>query len=394
MLRKRQQQRDILGITNSWPPMVSGHGRFFFQLLHLYDNKLVIAPYNIKDDESQNLMNVLKYANKSGGILRLNALLQHFEILIKPLIIVFRLKYKPRVSIASQVLFSGLSCYLLSIFFKIPYVIIGHGEEFSLYYHDKVKIKYRMSKLVLKKAKLIICNTTSTKDIINRYYQIPNEKLQIIHPIVDIREGYIDIKAAKAYKENVLGKNTVILMTGRLWEERKGFDIGIKAFAKVRETFNDIKLLIVGPGDPTQLKEIARKNNVADNVSFAGKVDRDVLLKYFATCDIFLMPNRTLSNGDLEGFGIVFLEANLFGKPVIGGRSGGVTDAIEHMRSGLLVDGNNEEEVASALYQLLDNAELRHQLGLNGRERVLNEFNNSIQARKFEEVMQHVVAKS
>jgi phosphatidylinositol alpha-1,6-mannosyltransferase len=376
----------ILAITNSWPPVVSGHGRFFFQLLHLYDNKIVITTSAVPND-SGDLLPVLKYAKSSGGFLRFRTLMQHFEILWKPLWITFRMRQKPQATIASQVLFSGLASYFIYKLFKIPYIIVGHGEEFSIYYHDSSKIKYRLSKVILSNADSIICNASSTEEILNKHYDIERIKMVVIHPVVDIGESSLDIRTAKQNKELLIGNNRMVLMTGRLWEKRKGFDTGIIAFSKASRLFDNIRLIIAGPGDNTYLKEVASQSGVQDLVFFTGLVDRNTLLSYYATCDIFLMPNKTLDNGDAEGFGIVFLEANLFGKPVIGGNSGGAIDAVEDGVSGILVNGDDVESVVDALVKLLSDDALREKMGQLARERVWNQFNNAVQFKRFKEVI-------
>jgi phosphatidyl-myo-inositol dimannoside synthase len=105
------------------------------------------------------------------------------------------------------------------------------------------------------------------------------------------------------------------------------------------------------------------------NVIFTGEAPEAELLDYYRTADVFVMPNRTINNGDTEGFGIVFLEAGACGKPVIGGRDGGVPDAVANGETGLLVDGNSVSEIANAAIRLLSNQELCATLGRAGLER-------------------------
>lgn len=391
-LRHISKKYNVFAITNSWPPMISGHGRFFFQLLKNYDNKLVIAPKNniSEINNSSSVINVLNYSNNNNST-KFSSLLQHFEILTLPVFLIFKLKFKPKVVIASQVLFSGLTAYLIKLIFRIPYVIIAHGEEFSIYYHNKQKVKYFLAKLVSENSKLIICNTHNTSNILIQFYGIDPSKTRIIHPIVDISESNVDEHSAYKIKVEKFKNKQIILMTGRLYEERKGFDVAIEAFYRVKKSYNDISLVIIGPGDNSKLYKIVVSKNLTNDVHFLGKVDRDLLLKYFAICDIFLMPNRTLSNGDTEGFGIVFLEANMFAKPVIGGASGGVIDAVQDMVNGLLVDGENIEEVTQSLLKLISDDNLRKKLGISARKRVLREFNEEIQSKKFELVLNEII---
>ena len=380
----------IFAITNSWPPMVSGHGRFFYQLLKNCDDKFVLAPQDDTDEESKDIFRLLKYSsiNKPS---RLKSLLQHFEIIILPLVLIFKFKVRPRVTIASQVLFSGLAAYLIKLFFNIPYVFIAHGEEFSIYKNKKSSLKFFLAKIISKNSSIIICNTNNTRNIIEEYYSIDQSKIKIIYPIVDLEESILDQEYLNSFKIEKFQNKKIVLMTGRLYEERKGFDIAIEAFAKVKKIFPNVILIIIGPGTNLKLNNLVSENNLNEDVKFLGKVDRKILLNYYAICDIFLMPNRTLSNGDAEGFGIVFLEANMFGKPVIGGISGGVTDAIENMISGILVNGDNVDEVAEALLTLLLDNNLRKSIGNSARKRVLSQFNENLQSSNFKKVIQEVL---
>jgi len=119
------------------------------------------------------------------------------------------------------------------------------------------------------------------------------------------------------------------------------------------------------------LKELARGIN---NVIFLGEVADKEKWAWLSLCDIFIMPARNI-DGDFEGFGIVYLEANLAGKPVIAGDSGGTKDAVQGAYSGILVDPENISRIAGAVIGLAQDAKLIIKLGEQGRERAINEFN-------------------
>jgi len=137
--------------------------------------------------------------------------------------------------------------------------------------------------------------------------------------------------------------------------------------------------LIIGDGAlRKELEDLVKKLKLSEHVIFVGYIaheDED-LLKYYTACDVFIMPSREIKEkGDVEGFGIVYLEANACGKPVIGGKSGGVVDAIEDGVTGLLVDPQNINDISKALIKLLINKEYSSELGVTGRKRVEKEFN-------------------
>ena len=155
----------------------------------------------------------------------------------------------------------------------------------------------------------------------------------------------------------------------------------IKALASLDEvTRNKICYLVAGTGEADYyLKEMASKEGV--NVIFIGEVSDLEKWSFLDLCDIFVMPSRSI-NGDFEGFGIVYLEANLYGKPVIAGRSGGVSDAVINNETGILVDPENINEVASAIKLLVNNEPERLRLGKNGRARVMIDLLWVIQIKK------------
>jgi phosphatidylinositol alpha-1,6-mannosyltransferase len=113
---------------------------------------------------------------------------------------------------------------------------------------------------------------------------------------------------------------------------------------------------------------------------------------YFAASDVFVHPNRVVDEADFEGFGLVFLEAAASGKPVIGGATGGVVEAVVDGVTGLLVGGTDAGELAAAIEQLAASADLRRRLGDAGRARVANEFTWEAAARRVEAIHAAVAA--
>ncbi|SNS53204.1 phosphatidylinositol alpha-1,6-mannosyltransferase [Micrococcales bacterium KH10] len=167
----------------------------------------------------------------------------------------------------------------------------------------------------------------------------------------------------------------MVLVTGRL-VPRKGQDTLIQAWPQVQQTHPDARLVIVGKGPyEDKLRALATKSGVQDSVIFAGSVPWSDLPGYFDACNVFAMPSRTLRRGlEVEGLGIVYLEAGACAKPVIVGNSGGAPDAVVDGETGYLVDPLNPSDVAQRINELLADPALARQLGHNGRERVLQSW--------------------
>jgi len=167
-------------------------------------------------------------------------------------------------------------------------------------------------------------------------------------------------------------ENIIILSVGAL-KIRKGQDILIKAFKIIKNKINNAKLLIIGSGTYKKLLEKIIINYGIEDVEFLGRIQDKMLLKYYNLCDIFILTPRFYKN-KFEGFGLVYLEAGACKKPVIGARSGGVSEVIKHGETGFLVAENDYKKVAEYAIKILTNLELKEKLGENG---LLNARNNS-----------------
>jgi len=203
---------------------------------------------------------------------------------------------------------------------------------------------------------------------------VRSDTIQIIHPGVDT----VSLESGKDFRRRIreqhrLGQSPVLLIVGRL-QRRKGQDMVIKALPLVHQKFPETKCLIVGTGqEEAYLKHLVRGVGVTSSVVFAGQVQDRELGGYYAACDLFVMPNRQIGQ-DIEGFGMVFLEAAATGKAVIGGKSGGTDDAILNGVTGLRVDGNKEVDIAEAVISLLSDPERARAMGESGRRRAEKEF--------------------
>ena len=151
--------------------------------------------------------------------------------------------------------------------------------------------------------------------------------------------------------------------------------MAVRAFEIVRKKIPDCVYILVGDGPcRADLEALTDRLDLADSIAFKGFVGETEKRSYYQIADAFIMPNRELEDGDVEGFGIVFLEANAYGLPVIGGRSGGAVDAIEDGKTGFLVDPWDAHEIASKLIVLLENEAYAAAMGEEGKQRIATEF--------------------
>ena len=179
-----------------------------------------------------------------------------------------------------------------------------------------------------------------------------------------------------------------ILCVGRL-VKRKGQDKLIKALPEIKDEFPNVRLLLVGEGPlRKKLSKLVKKLQLEDNVIFTGRVSYEELPKYFRVGDIFAMPARTRNFGlEVEGLGIVYLEASATGLPVIVGSSGGAPDALIQGETGYVVDGRNVEEIARQISYLIRDPESAKRLGAKGRDWIESNWSWQLWGEKFSEVL-------
>jgi phosphatidylinositol alpha-1,6-mannosyltransferase len=131
---------------------------------------------------------------------------------------------------------------------------------------------------------------------------------------------------------------------------------------------------------------------VRDAVTFVGDVSDEEVAAWYERCDVFVLASReSAASGGAEGYGIVFVEANLHGKPVIGGRSGGVPDAVRDGATGLLVNPLDAGEIADAVIRLMQDPALARRLGAEGRRRALEELSWPRYVEQFDRVLRGLV---
>ncbi|WP_130796289.1 glycosyltransferase family 4 protein [Streptomyces otsuchiensis] len=168
-----------------------------------------------------------------------------------------------------------------------------------------------------------------------------------------------------------LADRPVVVCVSRL-VQRKGQDTLIRAMPRVLERVPDAVLLVVGGGPYLpELRKLAASEGVADSVRFTGSVPWSELPAHYGAGDVFAMPCRTRRGGlDVEGLGIVYLEASATGLPVVGGDSGGAPDAVLEGETGWVVRGGGAgapAETADRVVTLLQDPELRQRMGERGR---------------------------
>lgn len=262
----------------------------------------------------------------------------------------------------------GIAAWLARLRGGSPYLCWAHGEDLAT--AETSRELTMVMRLVYGRASAVLSNSHNTARSLARVGVRP-ERILVAHPGVDADRFRPDVDGSAVRDRHARPDETLLLSVGRL-QSRKGQDRVIEAMARLDRA--DVRYLIAGTGEEEdRLRRLAADCGVADRVTFLGKVADADLPAHYAACDVFLLPNRQ-EGADIEGFGIVFLEAQATARPVIAGRSGGAPEAVADGETALLVGGDDVEELAGTLARLLDDAELRARLGAAGRRRAAHEF--------------------
>jgi phosphatidylinositol alpha-1,6-mannosyltransferase len=185
-----------------------------------------------------------------------------------------------------------------------------------------------------------------------------------------------------------LTEKKVIVSVGRL-VHRKGQDVLIEAIPAIIEKVPEAHILMIGEGPYRGYLETRAKSlGIEDKITFIGRIQYADLPRYICAGDLFVMPSRSrLAGLEVEGLGIVYLEASACGLPVIAGDSGGAPDAVLEGETGLVVDGTQKIEVAAAVVELLLDPDRSKAMGIRGRQWIIQEWRWEIWSNRFAELL-------
>lgn len=244
----------------------------------------------------------------------------------------------------------GAVAAVLTIFSRIPVFItvVGTGSIRYLY----LVSTSHLARFAMKRAKRVIAISDFTKREILK--KVPSAKVAVIHPGIDIRSLKRDLPEESFKRPNEF--HPYILSVGSL-RFRKGYKYAIPAFKRVSEVFPDLQYVIVGKKytdkEYNRLRGLVRDFNLEGKVHILHDVNSaDEALAFYRKAKLFCLMSLNIGH-DIEGFGIVFLEAAATGLPVVGSKGCGVEDATEGGRNGILVEERNANEFAKAVITIL-----------------------------------------
>lgn len=362
-------------LSEIFPPKTGGSGRWFWEIYRrLPREEVVIAAGEDPGQDAFDRTHDLRLARvplqlPQWGIVSLRGVMGYGRILccVRRLV---RQHGVARVH-CGRTLPEGWIAWLLNRLLGLPFLCYVHGEELSL---GVVSREFRwMLRRVIGRAELLIANSQNTAGLLRREWKVPERRLVVFNPGVDVERFVPAPQSLEARARLGWRDRRVVLTVGRL-QKRKGHDMLIRALPAIRRAIPDVLYAIVGEGEErSSLEGLVWELELAEHVQFHGGLSDEELIHAYQQCDLFVLPNREV-DGDIEGFGMVLLEAQACGKPVIAGASGGTAETMEVGRTGRLVPCDRPEELAGAIAALLNDPKMRTKMGEAGRHWCMSRF--------------------
>jgi phosphatidylinositol alpha-1,6-mannosyltransferase len=265
----------------------------------------------------------------------------------------------------------GFAVWLASWWTGVGYACYVHGEDVTTAATSR-ELSW-MVKRVLHGARFLIANSHSTRTILLQDWKLPEERVHLLYPGVDTRRFIPAPRDLATRTELGWGNRPVVLTVGRL-QKRKGHDQMIRALPTIRRRVPDVLYAIVGDGEErANLDRLVSEHAVHEHIQFLGEVDDVRLIRCYQQCDLFVLPNRQ-EGSDIEGFGMVLLEAQACGRPGVAGASGGTAETMRLGETGLVVPCDGPDELARVVPELLCRPDELARMGEAGRRWVVDEF--------------------
>jgi phosphatidyl-myo-inositol dimannoside synthase len=263
----------------------------------------------------------------------------------------------------------------------VPYGIIVHGTDLLLLQHQahQSSLKRKVAQTLIHPASVIVANSSYTRDLCLTVCReigvaIDPDKVRVVPLGTDPQHFRPGVATDEVRTRYGLKNGRWMLTVARL-TAHKGIDTGLRALAELAPGHPDLKYAVVGAGKRLEeLEALAGELKVGDRVRFLTNVPDDDLPALYNLAVVYLGVSR-LADSNVEGFGISLVEASACALPVIGGRSGGIPDAVREGETGLLVDPADSSAVARAVDAVISNPSLAGKLGGAGRRAVETHFN-------------------
>lgn len=375
----------LLLVSNEFPPGPGGIGTHAFQLAkHLSKlgwDMTVVARQDYVDEAERRQFNAA----------------QPFQIITLPsrkvtFVDVFHFWRLVRAQIAhflpDIVLLTGSKSVWVASFLPeiTASVAIGHGTEFGY-----AGWRYSLTRRGFRKVSHVICVSEFTKNYMLSRSIVPRATTVIHNGGDSALFKPLGEEARRAYRERMDMPQSKILLTVGNVTERKGQQVVIRAMPRILEAVPNAHYIIAGlPTLQQEFMKIAAELHVEKYVHFLGRVSSEDLLNLYNLCDISIMMSRH-TGGDFEGYGIAVIEAALCGKPSIVSANSGLSEAVLHMQTGIIVPENDSNAAAEAVISLFQNEERLQEMGNNANRYAIDNQTWEYRAQQYDALFRNLI---
>ena len=351
--------KKTLLLTENFPPKEGGSGRWFWELYSRLPNDKVLivandTPEGREFDKTHELDIVrIELESTEWGLASTKGLGFYWETIRKVLKLIK--EYGIEEVHCGRVIPEGVIARALKLLAGARYNCFVHGEDVETAATSREHSL--LVKNVCKNASMLICNSENTANIVRKLGFDSGSKCEVLHPGVDTSRFEVAAPDTSFRQKMGWSGKRVLLTVGRL-QRRKGQDFLIKSMPALLNEFPDLFYAVVGRGECyDELISLVDQHELHDKVCVYPDMDDEALIKCYQQCDIFILPNRTIGN-DIEGFGMVLVEAQVCGKPVIAGDSGGTRETMNIGKTGHIIDCSSTENLLNGLSPILRNREI------------------------------------
>ena len=351
--------KKTLLLTENFPPKEGGSGRWFWELYSRLPNDKVLivandTPEGREFDKTHELDIVrIELESTEWGLASTKGLGFYWETIRKVLKLIK--EHGIEEVHCGRVIPEGVIARALKLLAGARYNCFVHGEDVETAATSREHSL--LVKNVCKNASMLICNSENTANIVHKLGFDSGSKCEVLHPGVDTSRFEVAAPDTSFRQQMGWSGKRVLLTVGRL-QRRKGQDFLIKSMPALLNEFPDLFYAVVGTGECyDELISLVDQHELHDNVCVYPDMDDEALIKCYQQCDIFILPNRTIDN-DIEGFGMVLVEAQVCGKPVIAGDSGGTRETMNIGKTGHIIDCSSTENLLKELSPILRNREI------------------------------------
>ncbi|MDP9296308.1 MAG: glycosyltransferase family 4 protein [Actinomycetota bacterium] len=250
----------------------------------------------------------------------------------------------------------------------VPYLVAAHGFDYWLSLVPGAASALRRATSRASRV-AVMCSAFIARVV--RTAVPERVPVSVMYPGADVERFHPDLRTAEVRARHGISEEDPLVVCVSRLVRRKGQDVLIRGLSTIRRRVPGTRLLIVGGGPYGEHLERMASDAEPGAVVFSGEVSDEELPRYYAAGDVFAMPCRSRLGGfEVEGLGIVFLEAAACGRPVVAGNSGGAAEAVDDGVTGLIVDGSHPGAVAEAVGSLLVDPARARAMGKAGRARV------------------------